>query len=95
MNLQAGLAEGFEDISKIANLSTFALSLKPELVHFSQICHLIREKGSLHPESKAVGEAYYEMLSRQEKMYSLLLNSWLGNAEAHLSRLQRPFPVSC
>lgn len=93
MNLGMALSEVCEDADKITTLSTFAASLEPELVHFGEICHLIREKCTRHPDFKAVGEAYYEMLKIQGEGYLSLLDSWLGNAAAHWRRLQGPNPI--
>lgn len=50
-----------------------AHSLRLEINQFQEICQLIREKMSSNGESKAVGEAFYEMLhGRVERLLSSL-----------------------
>jgi hypothetical protein len=94
-NLMMALAAAWNNSSKIADLTTFASSLQPELDQFKEICHLIRERTSRHSRAKAVGEAFYEMLCGQGESFSDLLNTFLANSAARSDRLQHTISVSC
>lgn len=86
MNFGVAVYEVRKDISKSSELRAFGLFLKTELGHFREICCLIREGASKTAECKAVGEAYYELLNKQEGNWSRTLNLHLWGIDGHALR---------